>query len=190
MRRVIRVALWIALILVTGLAIAVRFRYGGGDPYPDLTGDPILGSEELETVLLPLGRQFEIGFGGRVLFQYAPDVARAFIAASRSSPEGAQTYNLDGTLASVDTFIETPERELPRAAQLVRSSDTPDRPRATGLLPRLRNRTPIPVRCVTNQVMAVATSMVMIGAGMENGGFQSEYWRSQSGARPPGRGKR
>ena len=37
MRRVIRVMLWVALILVTGLAIFVRLRYGGGEPYPDVT---------------------------------------------------------------------------------------------------------------------------------------------------------
>jgi nucleoside-diphosphate-sugar epimerase len=72
-----------------------------------------------------LGREFEIGFGGRILFQFAPDVARTFVAASRSTAEGAHVYNLDGTLASVDGFIEILERKLPEAAGLVRRADAP-----------------------------------------------------------------
>jgi nucleoside-diphosphate-sugar epimerase len=72
-----------------------------------------------------LGREFEIGFGGRVLFQFAPDVARAFVAASRSSSGGARVYNLNGTLVSVDAFIEALERELPGAAKLVNRSGGP-----------------------------------------------------------------
>lgn len=72
-----------------------------------------------------LGREFEIGFGGRVLFQFAPDVARAFVAASRSTAEGARVYNLDGTLTSVDGFIEALARELPGAAGLVRRTGAP-----------------------------------------------------------------
>ena len=51
MRRAIRIALWIALILITAVAFMVRLRYGGGDSYPDLTTAPILSSEDLETVI-------------------------------------------------------------------------------------------------------------------------------------------
>jgi hypothetical protein len=47
MRGVIRVVLWVVLILVTGLAIVVRLRYGGGEPYPDITGDPLLTGDDL-----------------------------------------------------------------------------------------------------------------------------------------------
>ena len=51
MHRFLRIALWIVVILVTGLAFTVRVRYGGGKPYPDVTGLPILSGNELETVL-------------------------------------------------------------------------------------------------------------------------------------------
>ena len=44
MRRVLRFVLWIVLIVVTGLAIIVRLRYGGGKPYPDVTGAPLLST--------------------------------------------------------------------------------------------------------------------------------------------------
>ena len=79
-----------------------------------LTSDP---SRSMLSVLL--GRPFEIGFGGSTTLQYAPDVARAFIIAARSSTSGARVYNLDGSLVSIDTFIETLDRVVPGAAELV-----------------------------------------------------------------------
>ena len=70
-----------------------------------------------------LGREFEIAFGGRVLFQYARDAAAAFIAASRSSLGGTRVYNLGGTLASMDEFVAALESAVPGAAALIRHSD-------------------------------------------------------------------
>ena len=72
-----------------------------------------------------VGRPFEIAFGGRVLFQYTQDVAAAFIAASRSSLGGARRYNINGTLASVEDFVEALERVVPGAGQLIRTSGPP-----------------------------------------------------------------
>ena len=72
-----------------------------------------------------VGREFEIAFGGRVLFQYARDAAAAFIAASRSGLPGARVYNLGGTLASIDEFIAALERAVPAAAGLVRHLEPP-----------------------------------------------------------------
>jgi len=84
MRRFIRIALWIALILVTGLAIMVRLRYGGGKPYPDVTVSPILNGEELETVLSypePIGN-VAVSQDGRGFFTVHPE----------SRPEGAKLF--------------------------------------------------------------------------------------------------
>lgn len=71
-----------------------------------------------------LGRPFQIGFGGRILFQYAPDAARAFIAAARSRLDGARAYNLAGTVASIDEFIAAVERVLPEASGLLSHTST------------------------------------------------------------------
>ena len=82
MRRVIRIVLWIALIVVTGLVIVVRLRYGGGQPYPDLTGSPILTGSDLETVLSypePIGN-VAVSQDGRGFFTVHPE----------SRPEGAK----------------------------------------------------------------------------------------------------
>jgi UDP-glucuronate 4-epimerase len=101
---------------VASVGLRPMVIYGPGRDQ-GLTSDP---SRAVLSALL--GREFEIGFGGRVLFQYAPDVARAFIAASRSSLDGARVFNVNGTLASVDAFVEALERQLPGAARLVRRS--------------------------------------------------------------------
>ena len=82
MSRVIRIVLWIALIVVTGLAFVVRVRYGGGQPYPDVTGAPILSGNELETVLSypePIGN-VAMSADGRGFFTVHPE----------SRPEGAK----------------------------------------------------------------------------------------------------
>lgn len=72
-----------------------------------------------------LGRPFEIAFGGRSLFQYAPDAAAAFIAASRSALDGARVYNLGGSLASIDDIIAAIDQEVPGAAELVSHKPEP-----------------------------------------------------------------
>jgi sugar lactone lactonase YvrE len=82
MRRVVRIVLWITLIVVTCLVIMVRLRYGGGQPYPDLTGSPILTVSDLETVLSypePIGN-VAVSQDGRGFFTVHPE----------SRPEGAK----------------------------------------------------------------------------------------------------
>jgi nucleoside-diphosphate-sugar epimerase len=72
-----------------------------------------------------LGQPFRIGFGGRMNFQYAPDVARAFIAASRADLDGARAYNLPGTHASIDEVIALIDRHVPGAATLIAHDPDP-----------------------------------------------------------------
>jgi sugar lactone lactonase YvrE len=82
MRRVIRIVLWIALIVVTSLVFVVRVRYGGGQSYPDVTGAPVLGGDELETILSypePIGN-VAVSADGRGFFTVHPE----------SRPEGAK----------------------------------------------------------------------------------------------------
>ena len=84
-----------------------------------LTSDP---SRAVLSALL--GREFEIGFDGRILFQFAPDAAQAFIDAARAGLDGARTYNLAGTVASIDEFIAATDRVLPGAAGLLSHTST------------------------------------------------------------------
>jgi UDP-glucuronate 4-epimerase len=66
-----------------------------------------------------VGRPYRIGFGGRTLLQYAEDVARSLIAASRSGLTGARVFNLGGSLVSMDDVVEAIEARLPEARGLV-----------------------------------------------------------------------
>jgi UDP-glucuronate 4-epimerase len=51
------------------------------------------------------GEPYTISFGGRTQLHYAPDVARAFIAAARSDAAGATVYNLGGPAVSIAELI-------------------------------------------------------------------------------------
>lgn len=62
------------------------------------------------------GERYRIPFGGRCQLQYAPDVARAFVAASRSPYEGARVCNLRGTVAHMAQLVEAIEAVLPASA--------------------------------------------------------------------------
>jgi nucleoside-diphosphate-sugar epimerase len=72
-----------------------------------------------------LGVPYRIGFGGSTLFQYADDVARTLIAASRSGLDGAHVFNLGGSLASMTELVGTIERLVPEARGLVTFDPAP-----------------------------------------------------------------
>ncbi len=61
------------------------------------------------------GEPYRIGFGGRTQLHYAPDVARAFVQAARSSPAGADTFSLGGPATALADFAAAVEREIPGA---------------------------------------------------------------------------
>ena len=54
------------------------------------------------------GEPYQVSYGGVTDFQYAPDVARAFIAASRveSDAPAASVVNLQGHVTSIDDFVD------------------------------------------------------------------------------------
>jgi len=70
-----------------------------------------------------LGRPYEIGFGGKTLFNYADDVARALVLASDSNVRGPMTFNLSGSLARVRDFVTSLEAVVPESAGLIRVTE-------------------------------------------------------------------
>ena len=66
-----------------------------------------------------LGRPYEIGFGGRTLFNYASDVAEALVLASCRSVGEAVAFNLNGTHAGVGDFVAALEAVVPGSAGLI-----------------------------------------------------------------------
>ncbi len=63
-----------------------------------------------------LGVPYTIAFGGRTLYQYAEDVARTLLAASRSGLDGAHVFNLGGSSVDMPAWITAIERSVPEAA--------------------------------------------------------------------------
>jgi nucleoside-diphosphate-sugar epimerase len=59
---------------------------------------------------------FSIEFSGKCQLQYAPDVAASFIAAARSSSEGASVYDLGGPTVDVSDVIDAISAVDPVAA--------------------------------------------------------------------------
>jgi sugar lactone lactonase YvrE len=69
-----KVALFLLFLLVV-LAAAVRFRYGGGDLYPDLTSAPTIAENQVEEVLSysePIGN-VAVSASGQVFFTVHPE---------------------------------------------------------------------------------------------------------------------
>jgi UDP-glucuronate 4-epimerase len=72
-----------------------------------------------------LGTPFRISFGGSTLFQYAADVARTLILASRAGPAGARVFNLGGSPVAIADWIATIEELVPGARGLISAEPTP-----------------------------------------------------------------
>jgi nucleoside-diphosphate-sugar epimerase len=66
-----------------------------------------------------LGRPFEVTFGGATLFQYAEDVAKTLLIASRSDPLGARVFNLGGEAVAITDWVRAIEAAVPDAAGLL-----------------------------------------------------------------------
>ena len=50
--------------------------------------------------------KFHVEYGGVLDFQYAPDVAAAFILAARTNVDGAPVVNINGHVVGVSDFVE------------------------------------------------------------------------------------
>ena len=69
------------------------------------------------------GEPYTIGFSGTAQYDFAPDVARAFLMAASSERDGAAVYNTPGAVASMDEVVETIREAVP-GAELDWSGDT------------------------------------------------------------------
>jgi nucleoside-diphosphate-sugar epimerase len=62
------------------------------------------------------GRTFRIPFGGTSQFQYAPDAARAFVAAATAGADGATVHNLAGMSVSMADVVAAITAAAPDSA--------------------------------------------------------------------------
>jgi nucleoside-diphosphate-sugar epimerase len=66
---------------------------------------------------------YEIPYGGIAQFQYAPDVARAFVQAALVDIDSAAVHNLRGVACSIDEVVETIVRVCPEAEGSITSAE-------------------------------------------------------------------
>lgn len=72
-----------------------------------------------------VGKPYQIPFGGRGDFQYADDVAKAFIACARAPFEGAEIFNLRGSVVHMREVIAAIEAAAPEAKGTITFDDKP-----------------------------------------------------------------
>jgi nucleoside-diphosphate-sugar epimerase len=66
-----------------------------------------------------LGTPFRITFGGSTLYQYAEDVAKTLLLASRAGPAGARVFNLGGSPVTIEAWIDGIDAAVPGARALL-----------------------------------------------------------------------
>jgi nucleoside-diphosphate-sugar epimerase len=93
--------------------------YGPGRDF-GLTADPTLAMKAAV-----LGRPFEIRWGGATDLIYTEDVARALLAASAATLDGARAYNLHGASARIADVVDLIGEVWPRAKGLISHVEEP-----------------------------------------------------------------
>jgi nucleoside-diphosphate-sugar epimerase len=91
--------------------------YGPGRDH-GLTADPTLAMAAAAR-----GDGYAMGWGGRCQLQFAPDVARIFIAAARAEHEGAAVFNLGGPSSHASEVVAAIEAAAPEVAGRVTFDD-------------------------------------------------------------------
>jgi UDP-glucuronate 4-epimerase len=73
----------------------------------------LTASPSLAMAAAAAGEDFEIAFGGRTQLQFAPDTARAFVAAARAATDGARVFHLGGPVVTLDETARAIEAAAP-----------------------------------------------------------------------------
>ena len=71
------------------------------------------------------GEDYRISFGGRTQLHYAPDVARAFIQATRIDRAGADVYDVGGPAVHMSEVVAAIESAAPEAKGKITFEDAP-----------------------------------------------------------------
>ena len=99
------------------LASRGLFRHGVGRDF-GMTSEPTKAIKAAA-----LGRPYRISYGGRQDLQYVADVAATFMLALTRPFEGADAFNIRGTVAPIETFVDALFNVVPAARSLVTHGD-------------------------------------------------------------------
>jgi UDP-glucuronate 4-epimerase len=114
------------------------------------------------------GRRYHIPYGGLSTLQYAPDVAAAFIAASRSAATGASVHNLPGEHVRMSELVAAIEAAAPEAAGSISWDEVelpfPSEVDTASSRAVLENLSFTPLRAATADTIARFRSLLAAGA--------------------------
>jgi UDP-glucuronate 4-epimerase len=114
-----------------------------------------------------VGQPYAIPFGGRGIYQYADDVARAFIACARVPLAGAEIFNLSGSVAHMREVVAAIEAAAPDARGQITFSDQPlQLPEDFDAAPLVELIGPLPFTPLQN---AVAETLACFRAAVADG---------------------
>lgn len=125
---------------VSSIGLRPGTVYGVGRDF-GVTSDP---TKAIKAALI--GRPFTIRFGGKNAFQYAPDVAAAFVLGTLERRQVALTFNMRGHVVPIAEFVAELENLVPSARGLIRCEGDPipvavdyDDSELKAFLPKLRD---------------------------------------------------
>lgn len=114
-----------------------------------------------------LGQAYQIPFGGRFDMQFADDVAQAFIRAARVPFDGAEVFNLRGSVVHVREIVATIEAAAPAMRGQLSFTDHPlDFPEEMDGTPLLNVLGPLPH---TPLMDGIATTMTTFQQAIADG---------------------
>jgi nucleoside-diphosphate-sugar epimerase len=102
---------------ITSVGLRPWTVYGVGRDF-GVTSEP---TRAIKSVAV--GRPYRISYGGRQDLQYVGDVAEAFVRAVEAPFEGAEAFNVRGSVVSIEEFYEALKSVAPEAAELVTHGD-------------------------------------------------------------------
>ena len=70
------------------------------------------------------GKPYHIPYGGQAAYQYADDTARIFIQSARAALEGAEVFNLKGSIVHMSEIVAAIESALPDPRGQITFDDT------------------------------------------------------------------
>jgi UDP-glucuronate 4-epimerase len=132
---------------VASIGIRPYVVYGPGRDQ-GLTSGPTMAMEAAAR-----GEGFEIGYGGTAQYDFAPDVARAFVLAARAAEDGAHVANVPGEASTMQEVVAAIEAAVPGIAGSITYADEPlpfPESLESGLLERLVG--PLPRTSLTDGV--------------------------------------
>jgi UDP-glucuronate 4-epimerase len=108
------------------------------------------------------GRPFEIGFSGTAQYDYAPDVARAFVLAAHAAADHCTVFNFPGVAASLDQVTAAIGAAVP-GAQISWTGDPLPFPSVLEAVGFEREVGPLPRTTLAAGIAATATHLRAVG---------------------------